>query len=97
MIIRDGTANIRDSLGPDTSIRPQPRPNLDSIHGPLGNGDGGPGNLHPDPVSNPSPMGSAVNQTRPGFSAPSPSGYAGRGGLFLLGSQWVGKGVGAAK
>ena len=24
-------------------------------------------------------MGSAVNQTRPGFSAPSPSGYAGRG------------------
>jgi hypothetical protein len=38
-----------------------------------------PGTLHPDPVSNPTPKGPAVNETRPGFSAPSPTGYAGRG------------------
>ena len=38
-----------------------------------------PGNLHPDLVSNPSPMGSAINQTRPGFSVPSAGGYASRG------------------
>ena len=38
-----------------------------------------PDNLHPDPVSNPSPLGSAINETRPGFSAPSSSGCAGCG------------------
>ena len=55
-----------------------------------------PGNLHPDPVSNPSPMGSAVNQTRPGFSAPSPSGYAGRGGYDEEGPAGSSSGAKAA-
>jgi hypothetical protein len=51
-----------------------------------------PGTLHPDPASSPTPRGPAVNETRPGFSAPSPTGYAGRGVNDLEGPEAGGRG-----